>query len=160
MKAKKILNSDTTSDVLDFTQQINFLKQKKETILQQHNLTINSLKPNYECSLCNDTGYISNNVFGSKMCNCLRQKLIDISFNKSNISNLSKENFSTFNENLFSDDVDLAKYKMNISPKRNILNIKQKAINFVENFDDTSTKNLLFTGNTGLRQNFYDKLYC
>ena len=65
--------------------------------------------------------------------------------------NLEKENFSTFNDSLFSDEVDVAKYRFNISPRKNINNIKEQCIKFVENFDDTSTKNLLFSGNTGLR---------
>ena len=72
-------------------------------------------------------------------------------FNKSNMSNLDKENFNTFNENIFSDEVDLSKYKFNISPRKNIINIKNKCIDFVNNFDNINQKNLLFTGNTGLR---------
>lgn len=85
------------------------------------------------------------------MCNCLKQKLLNYSFNKSNMSNLDKENFNTFNENIFSDEVDLSKYKFNISPRKNIINIKNKCIDFVNNFDNINQKNLLFTGNTGLR---------
>ena len=44
--------------------------------------------------------------------------------NKSNISNIDKENFNKFNELIFSDEVDLSKYKFNISPRKNIINIK------------------------------------
>ena len=47
--------------------------------------------------------------------------------------------------------VDLSKYKFNISPRTNITNIKNKCIEFVNNLDDINQKNLLFTGNTGLR---------
>ena len=47
--------------------------------------------------------------------------------------------------------MDISKYKFNISPRNNILNIKQKCIEFVEHFDNPEYKNLLFTGNTGLR---------
>ena len=65
--------------------------------------------------------------------------------------NLDKENFATFREDLFSDEIDVAKYRFNISPKQNIMNIKQKCIAFVKNFDNPAVKNLLFTGNTGLR---------
>ena len=65
--------------------------------------------------------------------------------------NLDKENFNNFNENIFSDEVDLSKYKLNISPRKNIINIKNKCMEFVENFDDLNQKNLLFTGGTGLR---------
>ena len=67
------------------------------------------------------------------------------------MSNLDKENFNTFNENIFSNEVDLSKYKFNISPRKNINNIKNKCIKFIENFDNPAQKNLLFTGNTGLR---------
>ena len=85
------------------------------------------------------------------MCNCLKQKLLNYSFNKSNIYNLDKENFNNFNENIFSDDVDLSKYRFNISPRKNMINIKNKCIDFISNFDDINQKNLLFTGGTGLR---------
>ena len=67
------------------------------------------------------------------------------------MTNLDKENFNTFNERLFSDEIDVAKYRFNISPRDNIKNIKQKCMQFVENFDNADSKNLLFTGNTGLR---------
>lgn len=92
-----------------------------------------------------------NNNYKTEMCNCLKQKLLNYSFNKSNMSNLDKENFNTFNEKIFSDEVDLSKYKFNISPRKNIINIKNKCIDFVNNFDNINQKNLLFTGNTGLR---------
>ena len=65
--------------------------------------------------------------------------------------NLDKENFNNFNENIFSDEVDLSKYKLNISPRKNIINIRNKCIEFVENFNNLNQKNLLFTGGTGLR---------
>lgn len=127
------------------------LKQEKENIFKELDIPFDYLKPHYECELCNDTGYITDGNYKTTMCSCLKQKLLDYSFNKSNMSNLDKENFSTFNPNIFSDEVDVAKYKFNISPRKNILNIKDKCIDFVENFDNPNYKNLLFTGNTGLR---------
>ncbi len=135
----------------ELNQKAEKLKYEKACILQNANLPINYLKPNYECPLCHDTGYISKDNCQTEMCSCLKQKLLDASFHKSNMANLDKENFDTFNANLFSDEVDLAKYRFNISPRANIKNIKQKCIEFVKNFDDPNTKNLLFTGNTGLR---------
>ena len=98
-----------------------------------------------------DLKYITTDNYTTKMCSCLKQKLLDISFNKSNMSNLSKENFETFNHNIFSDEVDISKYGENISPRKNIIDIKNKCIEFVENFDNPDYKNLLFSGNTGLR---------
>lgn len=149
--AKNILNNIKSDN---YSSEIEILKNKKKRILQENNIPENYLKPNYECSICKDTGYFLDNNYKSIMCNCLRQKILNISYNKSNLSNLKKENFLTFNENKFSDEVDLAKYKVNISPRKNIINIKQKCLSFVENFDDPNTKNLLFTGNTGLGKTF------
>ena len=85
------------------------------------------------------------------MCSCLKQKLLNISYNKSNMTNLGKENFENFNPNIFSDEIST---NFNISPKQNILNIKQKCIEFVNDFDNPNSKNLLFTGNTGLGKTY------
>ena len=143
--AKNLLHDNNSIYLLDLNKKINELKLKKEQLLIKNGYNKFYLKPFY------DTGYIKSDNNRTIMCNCLKQKLLNISFNKSNISNLNKENFNTFNENIFSDEVDLAKYKLNISPRKNIINIKNKCIDFVENFDDINCKNLLFSGNTGLR---------
>ena len=148
--SKNILFNNSSS-LQELNEKIENLKYKKACILQDANIPYDYLKPNYECSICNDTGYILKDNYKSEMCNCLKQKLLNISFNKSNISNLDKENFNNFNLNLFSDDIDVAKYHFNISPRKNIQNIKNKCIEFVANFDNPNYKNLLFTGNTGLR---------
>ena len=149
--AKNLLHDNNSIYLLDLNKKINELKLKKEQLLIKNGYNKFYLKPFYECYKCNDTGYIKSDNNRTIMCNCLKQKLLNISFNKSNISNLNKENFNTFNENIFSDEVDLAKYKLNISPRKNIINIKNKCIEFVENFYDINCKNLLFSGNTGLR---------
>lgn len=150
--AKNILkNGNQDEKQKELKNKIAILKQEKESIFKQLNIPSDYLKPHYECKLCNDTGYITDSNYKTTICNCLKQKLLDYSFNKSNMSNLDKENFSTFNPNIFSDEVDVAKYRFNISPRKNILNIKDKCIEFVENFDNPNYKNLLFTGNTGLR---------
>ncbi len=150
--AKSILNNTSDSNsVNNLKLKIANLKKEKEAILLQNGYSLDYLKPFYECKICNDTGFVLDNNYKTTMCNCLKQKLLNISFNKSNISNIDKENFSNFNELLFSDEVDLAKYRFNISPRRNILNIKNKSIEFVKNFDNPDYKNLLFVGSTGLR---------
>ena len=149
---KNILkNGDSSLEKNELEKRITNLKMEKAKILSELHLPSDYLKPHYECKICNDTGYITDSNYKTTMCSCLKQKLFDYSFNKSNMSNLDKENFSTFNANVFSDEVDVAKYKYNISPRRNILNIKDKCLEFVENFDNPNYKNLLFTGNVGLR---------
>ena len=151
--AKAILKDPTNS--LEYSQELSLriekLKKEKQDILIKNGYPEDFFTPNYECSVCQDTGYIVDDNFNTSMCSCLKQKLLDISFNKSNMYGLKKENFDNFDENYFSDEVDLSKYKFNISPRKNILNIKNQCMNFIKNFDNLETKNLLFTGATGLR---------
>ena len=151
--AKNILNKKF-SDISSLSNTIDSLKKEKEDILKKNHIDPDYLNPHYECPICKDTGYIQKNNYQTEMCSCLKQKLLDISFNKSNMSNLDKENFSTFNELLFSDEVNPTKYRFPISPRENILKIKEKSIEFVQNFDNPDYKNLLFSGNTGLGKTF------
>ena len=147
--AKSILNNTSDSNsVNNLKLKIANLKKEKEAILLQNGYSLDYLKPFYECKICNDTGYVLDNNYKTTMCNCLKQKLLNISFNKSNIYNIKKENFNNFNELIFSDEVDFAKYKFNISPRKNITNIKNKCIEFIENFENPDYKNLLFVGST------------
>ncbi len=138
----------------DLKNSINLLKKEKENILKQNNVSDSFLQPYYECNLCQDTGYIQDSKKGSSLCPCLKQKLLDISYNKSNISNLSRENFDNFDLSVFSNKIDFEKFKLNISPRQNILTIKNKCLDFIQNFDNPDYKNLLFTGNTGLGKTY------
>ena len=154
-KTKSILMNEMTDDLkVKFENDLELLKKEKEQILKKEKITIEDLKPKYECNKCNDTGFINYNNKKTEMCTCLKQRLINISYNKSNLSNLQKENFDNFNENLFSNEINENKYKMNISPRENIVNIKKASINFVKNFENLNTRNLFFTGNTGLGKTY------
>ena len=103
-----------------------------------------------------DTGIIGS-ITGAKNCSCFRQKLIDYTYNQSQIYNIDKENFDTFNEEIFSDVPDEKLYNSKRSPRENIIIIKEIAKKFVENFDNRDTKNLMFTGGTGLGKTFLSK---
>ena len=148
--AKNILLGSTESNT-NFNKKILELKNKKQKILEENNISEEFFQPNYECKICKDTGYVQSNDYTSTLCNCIKQKLLDVSYN---MSNLYKENFDTFNPNIFSDKIDSNKYKVNISPRQNIISIKEKCLDFVKNFDNPNYKNLMFTGNTGLGKTF------
>ena len=151
--AKNILMG--TSKSLDgLNKKVTELKKEKEKILKENKIPNNFLEPKYDCLICKDTGYIQNENSASGLCSCLKQKLLDIAYNKSNISNLDKENFDTFRPEVFSDKVEPEKYKINVSPRQYMLSIKSKCLDFIENFDNPETHNLLFTGNTGLGKTF------
>ena len=154
--AKTILKTETDNQkklLADLKKQSTELIKEKNKFIKELTKDSNFLKPRFECKHCKDTGYVEKDGV-STMCNCLKQNIYNTFYNKSNIGNLQKENFSKFNINIFSDEINPEIYKSKISPRENIEIIKEKAENFVKNFDDPEERNLLFTGNTGLGKTF------
>lgn len=149
--SKAILN-ENQEKIKEEQNKLENLKEKKEEMLKNLGVSGDFFLPEYDCKNCHDTGYLveNNNI----MCTCLRQKLLDLKYNKANIFNINKENFSTFNDEIYSDVVDEKNYHSPLSPRENINNIKEIALNFIHRFDDPDEKNLLFTGNTGLGKTF------
>ncbi len=124
------------------------LKMEKAYLLTENNIPLDYLDIKYECSYCEDTGYLKN---GDK-CHCLKQKLIDQAYMMSNIKDvLEKENFQTFDINIFPDEVY---EEEGMSPRENMLYILSICEGFVNNFDENNDENLLFYGSTGLGKTF------
>jgi len=150
--AKSMLKNNSLN-INNLKQTMEKLKKERNTILKSDKKDLNYLDIWFECPVCKDTGYITDH-YKTTMCNCLKQKLFNIEYNKSNICNIDKENFSNFNLNLFSDEIDEEKYGETISPRENIKEIKHYAFKFIQNFDNPDEKNLLFSGCTGLGKTF------
>ncbi|MCF6464736.1 ATP-binding protein [Clostridium sp. Cult2] len=124
------------------------LKMEKAYLLTENNIPLDYLDTYYECNECNDTGYLPN---GDK-CNCLKQTLISRAYKMSNIENvLKKENFQTFNINIFPDEPIEGE---SMTPRENMANITSISEGFVNNFDENNEENLLFYGSTGLGKTF------
>lgn len=151
--SKNLINSNNFEYLDKLRKQIEKLKKEKHDLLISVTNDENYLKPNYDCTLCNDTGYVTNN-YNTQMCTCLKQKLFDMEYNKTNISNMANHTFDKFLSTVYSDKVDKEKYNSDVSPKDNIEIIKKISMNFINNFDNIEEKNLLFTGNTGLGKTF------
>lgn len=137
----------------DLKKKTNSLIKEKNTFMKELSKTNTYLEPHFECSLCEDTGYITK-AGKTTHCTCLKQKIFDVAYNKSNMGNLEKENFANFNLRLFSDKPNKELYKSDISPRENIELIREKSLTFIENFDNPNEKNLIFTGSTGLGKTF------
>ena len=153
---KTMLNADPKERdalLLDLKKKNNSLIKEKNEFLKNLSKGNNYLSPNYDCKMCKDTGYVQKDGIQT-MCSCLKQKIFDIAYNKSNMGNLERENFSNFNIRIFSDKPDKEKYKSELSPRENINIIKDKAKNFIDNFDDPEEKNLIFTGSTGVGKTY------
>ena len=151
--AKNLIKFNNPNLLNKLQENIQNLKEQKKSILKSIGKDESYLNIHYDCNLCKDTGYITEG-FKTIKCNCLKQKIFDLEYNKSNISNLSEQNFSNFKSTVYSNAVDKEKYKSDISPRENIEIIKKICIKFIENFDTKDEKNLLFTGDPGSPRDF------
>ncbi len=152
--SKEILSSDNkTALINDLKKQNNKLIKEKNTFIKELTQTNNYLYPHFDCKMCKDTGYILKDGI-STFCSCLKQRMYDIAYNKSNMGNLERENFSNFDLRFFSGSQNVEKYKSDLSPRENIQILREKAYSFIENFDNPDEKNLVFSGNTGTGKTF------
>lgn len=150
---KEVALSNNKDLLVKLNTDIALLKTEKEKLLSSISDGEKDITPHYECTKCEDTGYVSDGV-STKMCTCLKQKLYDIEYNKANICNLEKQNFENFNLDFYSNEPLPEKYNSDISPRENMKLIQNICYDFIKNFDDINEKNLLFTGNTGLGKTF------
>lgn len=155
--SKSVLISDKTKQIKiikELNTKMKKLRDERKSLLKTLGKDESYLTPVYECITCKDTGYFTDKHFNTIMCNCLKQAIFNVTYNKSNMSNLQKENFDTFNFKLYSNSPDNVKFKTTISPRDNIETIVDISKSFINNFDNPEEKNLFFVGNSGLGKTF------
>lgn len=109
------------------------LQKQKQAVLKKIGLSEDSLLPNYRCKACGDTGYI-----GGIACKCRYREMNDVILKDLGIKDNSLPRFS---------DSALDKN----SPLNCIYKI---AKDYIEKFDSTTKKNLIFTGKSGTGKTF------
>lgn len=129
------------------------LDEEINKIFEKNKIAKDYINIKYECDKCKDTGFITSNT-GTEHCRCFVQKLVNMTYNQENTSKLDEENFSTFDIGFYAKEPNQEKYKINISPRENIENIKKIAEKFCSNIDNKNQKNLLFIGKTGTGKTF------
>lgn len=143
---------DSFIDVLK--KKVDLLLDEKKQLLLKHRYSPDILKDIYECTLCKDTG-----VIGSKLCKCYKKKLIDKLFESSELhEKLKYDNFDHFDYEIFSNQIPPQEYSSvgtkNISPRKNIEEIRNFAEEFIEQFENRKSKNLYFFGKSGLGKTY------
>ena len=129
-------------------ERIEKLKMEKAYLLTESNIELDYMDLKYECSKCEDTGYID----GINRCNCLKQELVSQAYMMSNLEHvLEKENFKNFNINIFKDEPFEDEV---MTPRENMLDILGISEAFINDFDSPNGDNLLFYGTTGLGKTF------
>ncbi len=152
--SKALLQQKDAPFLDEFQRKLEKLRAEKEKIFQKNKIEKSFFEPHFSCEHCQDTGYITDENFHTTMCNCLKQQLFDLEYNKSNVYQLAHQNFENFKFDFYSTKNNSEKYHSDLSPRENIKLIYDICQTFSEDFDDPTEKNLLFTGNTGLGKTF------
>lgn len=146
-----LLTSD--SAVKQLNDSIDSLKAEKLNLLSRHGYSQDYLNPAFTCEKCSDTGIITS-PSRDTVCTCYRQQLIDHIYDQSNLSIVSNEGFKSFLSEYYADEPNESRYGIKISPRRQILGILDNCRNFVEGYESSETRNLLFSGPTGTGKTF------
>lgn len=148
--AKSVLTNPSDRDEIVLTAKNNIeeLQERKYKIFEENNIPKDYLEMKYHCNICKDKAFLEN---GEK-CNCFKQELINEAYKMSNLEDvLNKENFSTFNLELFSTKVS---ERHGISPRENMFNILTDCEHFIHDFNPKKSSNIVFWGSTGLGKTF------
>lgn len=132
---------------VDYSLELEDLEAAKVAELLRHGYPKDYLSPTYYCEKCKDTGFIE-----SEECTCFKQSIANEYYKMSNLDKiLERENFSKFDIDLFSEEVDEL---LGNSPKEQIIEIYNTSKKFIKNFQRDEERNLLFFGGTGLGKTF------
>ena len=146
-KAKNRLNNNAFQ-LEEVNQQIVDLICEREHLLKEHGYTADYMEPWYECKDCKDTGYTENH----EMCHCFKQALIDILYSQSNVkSMLEHNNFQHFNIDLYGEHI--IDPSTGVTAKKSMIGTVDYCKTYIDEFD-TTFRNLLFYGQTGVGKTF------
>jgi DNA replication protein DnaC len=147
------LPSDNAAKKLSDT--IEGLKAERIRLLNEHGYSSSYLSPGFQCEKCSDTGIIqSPDSDADTFCICYKQQLIDYLYEQSNLVTANNEGFKSFIADYYPDIIDEERYGIKKSPRKLILEIVENCKNFVDNFENSEVKNLLFIGHTGVGKTF------
>lgn len=132
---------------------IDSLSEERLKLLSKYGYSPDYLTPAFTCDKCFDTGIVAS-VSGDKICVCYKQQLIDYMYDRSNLSIANHEGFESFLADFYADVPNEERYGIKKSPRRQILGILENCRSFVENFNNSDVKNLLFSGPTGVGKTY------
>ena len=127
------------------------LKQKKIKLLEEAGYPGDYIENSFFCKQCSDTGFILNNGI-EVSCEC-RDKILSDKL-KAVAGVPSEDVFAKFDGSLYSETANQEKYGISVSPKIQMEAVYKRCIRFAEEFENPSTNNMVFLGNSGLGKTF------
>ncbi len=122
------------------------LQQRQNQLLRDAGYRPEDLRDGPLCRKCSDTGYI-----GERMCGCLRKFCVEEQRKElTSLLRSRRSSFDDFSLDYYSSVPDPA---LGISPQAQMEIIYDACVSYARHFS-TSSKNMLFTGGTGLGKTF------
>lgn len=137
-RGRNLLINKTKDSQEDFHQKIENIKSRKAALLASNGYPSDYLEPLYDCTICNDTGYVDGNK-----CSCFLKMQIELIYDYSQMKELIKtDNFDNLSREYYTGEA---------------LDLFDKAVltckNFISNFN-SDYHNLLFYGTVGTGKSF------
>lgn len=149
--AKARLTGERKEEYAALQEKLEEEKAKKTRLMEEAGLSEANFAPPYSCGRCEDTGYVEEEGRWVK-CTCLQNALMQELYRDSGIlTRLKKENFGSFRPELFDEEED---EKYGLSPRENILEIRQESLDWIGDFHNPGRKNLIFYGRPGTGKTF------
>ena len=117
------------------------LQQRRQQLIEEHQIPQQYLTVPYHCPLCQDQGYVNN-----RRCQCMEKLLRQLASQE--LGNTGLENFSFQNFRL--EYYSTAITEGDTSPWQRMSAIKRYCEDYVRSFDPNYSPSLLFVGGTGL----------
>ncbi len=115
-------------------EKIKNLKREKDKLLVENGFKPDYMELKYHHELCKDTGFI-----GTEPCSCRKNLIIEDNYEKSGLrAAINRENFSTFNYNLFSKNPYMG---LSATPYDNIVKIVGEIKDYINNRMENTPNN-------------------
>lgn len=129
----------------ELLQNLELLKNKKDEYISENSINMSIFVPSYKCTYCNDTGKLPN----GQRCHCFSEYYSQYKFESDDMQILERENFSTFDINVFPE------VSSNGTEQRKIMErIKNALVDYCSAYPDVEKKNIILVGLTGTGKSF------
>ena len=142
---KATLKRRNQSEIDALEDELNRLTELKNDYIAKNNVDMSVFTPSYHCSACSDTGKLPDGT----RCKCFNDYYAQYKYSSADMSILEKENFSTFNLEVFPETTPNG-----IPQRQQMEKIKNFLVKYCNEFPEIQKKNVLISGLTGTGKTF------
>lgn len=120
-------------------QKIDALRREAEMLMAERGIAPETLKPRFECALCEDTGFVGTE---KRPCACFKKKLLQAEYASSGLA--EKATFAAFDESIYRDETQ----------KKRSLKAKKILEEYAQSLSFNGAKGLMLLGEVGVGKTF------